>query len=456
MNPRSFFDITTCVCLFAFGISLAGDTSEFKFTPVGYGALEVGQIESGYWKDPQDAIVHIGHVWQQRAYSYFGFDALYKNNLDINIWGGGLIDYSSPQIQANPQTMQTWQFFFLKTANAQYSLLNSEQNGFQFQLGFFPYKYNPDVRNLGEYLFRASAYPLVVYSDFDFPEANILGLRVHYQYQSPEKLLAFQNDLLLHSELYSVPIQDWSLSDVFSAKLFDALTIGGGVSFCNLLSVYGGQYGPSWFDQYFNPDTSKSIVKQYYLLGNAAGDTELFNWKYTKLMGRLSFDPKKFLHSNLFGVNDLILYGEADIMGLKDYPKYFTDMNDRIFYSVGINFPGFKIFDVVNLELEYCHDTSDLSNILLYNQSVPDIEPFGPSDANRGSILPYQVLRDQVRWSAYVKKTILDGKIGFIAQCARDHKKVNFNYFQIQNMSLMETLPRGSDWWWAFKTEFNF
>lgn len=331
-----------------------------------------------------------------------------------------------------------------------YSFLNTEQYGLQLQLGYFPFKYNPDVRNLGEYLFRTNAYPLIVYSDFDYPQADILGLRVHFNYESPEKLFSFQNDLLLHSELYSFPIQDWSLSDVFSVKLFDALTVGGGVSFANLFSVYQGQYGTTWEDQYFYPDTANSNIKRYYLLGNATGDTELFDWQATKLMVRLNLDLKKFIHSDLFGKNDLMLYGESDIIGLKNYPLYYTDLNDRIFYSLGFNIPGFKIFDVVNFELEYCRDTSAYSDEGLYG---PTPSP-APQEYNENGGPP--IKRDQVRWSAYIKKSILDGRVSFIGQCARDHKKIDFYYYLKSDMSLCETLPTGQDWWWAFKTEFNF
>ncbi len=397
-------------------------------------------------------------MWQQRAFGKLGYDVVYKNNLDINISGEGLVAFSSPQASGTDiQTLQTRTFFYVKTAYAAYSFLNSEQSALHVQAGYFQYKYNPDVRNLGEYLFRSNAYPLLVYADFDYPMANILGALAHFQYESSNKLLLFQDDLMLNSELYTVPVQDWSLSDIFSAKLFDAITIGGGVSFCNLFSVYQGHYGFNWEDQYFNPDTSSSnpnaAFASRFLLGNDAGDTELFDWKSTKLMARVSFDLKKLLPSDLFGQNDLMLYGESDIIGLKNYPKYFTDLNDRIFYSAGFNFPGFKIFDVVNFEMEYCRDTSAFSDENLLNTTPPTISPYGLNTVNT---LGYNVSRNQVRWSAYIKKSVLDGRVNFIAQCARDHHKLNFYYWDPLKMSFIETLPSGNNWWWVFKTEFNF
>lgn len=437
-----------CVFFVGFGYSRAGDTSDITYKPQGYGAFEVGQIGSGYFRELGQTILPISHIWQQRAYGNFGFDVLIKEHLEFNIRGEGWLVYSTPQVGSEPQTLQTRNFFFLKTANAAYSFLNSEQYGLQLQIGYFPFKYNPDVRNLGEYLFRANAYPLLVYSDFDYPQADLLGAHVKFAYQMPD-LLRLQNDLLVHSEIYSIPVQDWSLSDVFSASLFDAVTIGGGISFCNLFSVYQGTYPSQWYDQNLNPDPKNPSL---IMLKNAAGtDSAVFDWKSTNVMARCSFDPKKFIHTDLLGKNDLILYGEADFMGLKNYPLYFTDLRDRTFYSVGFNVPGFKIFDVINGEIEYCRDTNSFSNEFLF-QTTPDISP--RPLVNGASLI--KIKRNQLRLSVYIKKTILDGHVGFIAQCARDHKKLNFYYFKRDYMSFIETLPSTQDWWWVFKTEFNF
>ena len=430
--------------------------SNIVYKPFGEAAVNVGQINSGYYKFPGQSIAPISHVWQQWAYSILGYDVQYKKNLDINISGMGLVAFSTPQIGGEPQTMQTRDFFYIKTADASYTFLNNEMAALQLQAGYFPFKYNPDVRNLGEYLFRANAYPLLVYSEFDNPEANILGVRADFKFQTPEKTLLLQNDLLFHSELYTVPVQDWSLSDVLSARLFDAVTIGGGFSLCNWFSVYQGKYGSHWADQFYYPDTSGpngAAIERNLLLGNASGDTALFDWKSTKVMARLSFDPKRFIPCNLFGENDLILYGEADFLGLKNYPRYFTDLKDRTLYSAGFNIPGLKLFDVVNFEMEYCRDTSAYSDENLFKSSTPGIQPEG---LNENSSLLYTVKRNPLRWSVYVKKSILDGRVSFIGQCARDHQKIDFYYYDVNYMSLMETLPASDNWWWVFKTEFNF
>lgn len=34
-------------------------------------------------------------------------------------------------------------------------------------MGYFPYKFNPDATNLGEFLFRTGTYPLYLISNFN-------------------------------------------------------------------------------------------------------------------------------------------------------------------------------------------------------------------------------------------------------------------------------------------------
>ncbi|HAJ79422.1 MAG TPA: hypothetical protein DCO75_06585 [Fibrobacteres bacterium] len=419
---------------------------DLVYRPIGYGGLEVGQIASGYWSCYKNSSIpfHIAHVWQEKAYCNFGYDVLYKKRLNINLLCGGSLGFSTPQVSQATETQQPRYLFSLKNASISYPFIDNDKLSLSTQLGYFPFKYNPEVRNLGEYLFRTNAYPLLVHSEFDNPQADILGLKINFKY-SPADFISINNDLLFHSELYFVPVQNWSLSDVFSTTVFNALTIGGGISFCNLISAYQGTYNSlTWYDyQYY---------QKYYMV-DENGDSTLFDWKSTKVVARASFDLKKFIHTDIFGKNDLVLYSEAAVIGLKNYPKYFTDMRDRTFYSIGFNFPGLKFFDVINGEIEYCRDTSSFSSAGLYSISQ------GTSNytfLKEGDLTSAHIKRDPFRWSVYVKKSVLDGHVSFVGQCARDHKKINFYYYDYNYMSYIETLPTSKDWWWSFKTEFNF
>lgn len=448
--------LVKCVAVLTFFSvnSIASDSTDMKITPVGYGALEIGQIGQGYFyvaSGSGSVPEPISHVWQQRAYGYMGYDADYKNCLRLEFTGGGLMAFSTPQTGNQPQTMQTRQFFYINSAFASYKFGNIDNLLLNIQAGYFPYKYNPDAKNLGEYLFRTNSYPLVVYSDFDYAQANLMGVRLNLKL--PNKLI--ENDLMINSELVGIPVQNWSISDIIRSNIGDFLTLGLGIDFSNFLNVYQGQYPTSqWTERYYNMESLPDDVKSKFYLINGS-DTVLYDWKSIKTEAQISFDPKKFIPLNIFGKNDLKLYGELDIIGLKDYPKYYNNIQDRIITMFGFNFPGFKVIDLVNIELEYCQNNSGFSDGNFFGSNNFGAQSISPMDSSYGQGV-YKVNRDPLRLSFYLKKSILDGHVNFIGQVARDHKKINFYYFDRTYMSFIESLPTKDDWWWVLKTEFNF
>ncbi len=453
-SNRKFFNycnyIVLFICFIALSVTSQTDTTDIHYKPIGYGSFEVGQIANGFYKSAGKDPEPISHIWQQRTFTTLGYDVMIKNKLNINISGGGLIAYSTPQIGDAPQTMQTRNFYFLKSAYAAYPIGFGENISLKIKAGYFPYKYNTDARNLGEYLFRSNAYPLLIYSDFDYPQADLLGVLLNFQYTSSYKAFHLCNDLVFNSELYTIPVQNWSLSDVASVDLFQAFTLGAGISMSNWFSVYQGTYGSLWVDKTFFPENLES--KRFFYLINGS-DTTLFDWRSIKIMTRASFDPKKFIPSEIcsflkFGKNDLKLFGEIDFIGLKNYPQFYTNLKDRTIFSAGINFPGFNYIDLIAGEFEYCPDTTAFSDEYLYGSSTPNIQIL--------PLLPNTIKRSPYRWSVYAKKSILGGHVSFIGQVARDHKKLNFYYFDKGWMSFIETLPTKDDWWWTFKTEFQF
>jgi len=446
------------IAFFLFTTGRSADTSDVVITHTAYGAIEAGQINHGYYyRSTLTNAQPIAHVWQQRAIGNVGINALIKNRLTINFTGEGLMAFSSPQIGTWPQTLQTRQFFYIKSAYASYQFGNIESPFLTLQAGYFPYKYNPDARNLGEYLFRSNAYPLVIYSEFDYPKTNLFGFRANVHL--PDLLLkddVLENDLLLHSELLGVPVQDWSISDIFSYSLTGMATVSAGVSFSRFFSVYQGVYPSTTTDPYFYPNNLPDVEKNnFYIFDTTGTDSALFDWKSVKLMGRASFDLKKLIPFDKFGKEDLKFYVEADIIGLKNYPLFFTETKDRMLTTFGINLPGFKYIDVVNLEFEYCSNKSAFSDGRFYG--TPDLGLYNVLPLDSFTTLgSYDVKRSPWRWSLYLKKSVLNDHVSFIAQVARDHKKINFYYFELAYMSFIETLQTSKDWWWSLKTEFKF
>ncbi len=70
---------------------------------------------------------------------------------------------------------------YLVRADFTYAWWNTEDSKLKLTGGYFPYTYNPEVKNLGLYLLRGPVYPGVLISGFETkhiaPVANMLGLR---------------------------------------------------------------------------------------------------------------------------------------------------------------------------------------------------------------------------------------------------------------------------------------
>ena len=101
--------------------------------------------------------------------------------------------------------------------------------------------------------------------------------------------------------------------------------------------------------------TSKNDPTNAYVDPSLPDSTGYYTLAGTKLMARASFDFKPLFKSfadQFLGPNDLRIYSEAAILGLKNYPVYYDDLSKRIPIMVGFNVPTFKVFDVLALEVE--------------------------------------------------------------------------------------------------------
>jgi len=151
MKLRELTMRSVLLSMLLFSMGVAGDGHEdVVITPFGDASVQVGQVVNGYYQSQGSPILAIYNIWQQQAYAHIGFDALIDKRLDINISVGGSMVYSDPQVIADPATLKTSQQFLINSAYAMYPFIR-KSNLFSLTLqgGYFPYKYNPDVRNLG-------------------------------------------------------------------------------------------------------------------------------------------------------------------------------------------------------------------------------------------------------------------------------------------------------------------
>jgi hypothetical protein len=209
--------------------------------------------------------------------------------------------------------------------------------------------------------------------------------------------------------------------------------------------------------------TSPHNTKNQYIEN---GDTLYYTFAGTKLMGRISFDPKPLVGLDIFGKEDLKLYAEAAILGVKDYPAPLDTTNghsygydkleEKIPVMFGFNVPVFRVLDVLAMGFEwygmkYPNQVPDKQKTDGIPVALPPIPPQYPLLGSNYSSLDYA--NDDWKWSVYAKKTLF-GNFSITGQVARDHTRIQAYYLFDQDRE--DALTRSGQWMWTLKCQFQF
>src|SRR5690606_35009810 len=81
--------------------------------------------------------------------------------------------------------------------------------------------------------------------------------------------------------------------------------------------------------------------------------TNFYTFQGLKLMARASADPKVFVPMPFLGPEDLKVFGEVALLGVKNYPFYYEKRTERMPVMFGMNLPAFGFLDIVSLQFEY-------------------------------------------------------------------------------------------------------
>lgn len=351
-------------------------------------------------------------------------------------------------------------------------------------VGVFPYIYNPDVKNLGLYLLRGMVYPGILsggFGDFsaDSSKGNIFGARLHHAYGP------FSGDLILNCELDIPPTFDWSLAYVGHVDLHP-LRFGAGINFYRLLP-----YDPKLETPGKHPEVLNGAPIANYIEVNrsnpAAPDTTFFTFQGIKLDATASLDLQELLGiSGPFAKDDWKLYGEAAVIGVRNYGTIYGKLSQRIPVMLGFNFPTWGLLNHLALEVEYygAKYRNDLALVGNNNlvadwtiQNHPTPSPKPPSDSlygfvNRsyyinpagdtvrvaGTALDKENLtQDDLKWSLYAEK-IVAGHIQFIAQIANDHYRPRpvATSIEASTGGTAEVFASPKDWYYMLRVGFFF
>jgi hypothetical protein len=375
--------------------------------------------------------------------------------------------------------------FYMMSARMKLRLSpDPEDSLLNLEIGLFPFKYNQDVRNLGEYLFRSGAYPGYIYSEgFDLAGTQLSGIHLCNNLFNG----AVKNNLFFTSELYLYPAKDFSLTFLTDITPVPnrVINFGLGLQLFRFLSVDDAYTTPTKYEQLYGSIETKRAPNWYI---TDSGDTAYYSFAGTKIMARLALDPKPLFGSpDIFGPEDLKLYSEAIILGVKNYPDnpdssnlYYSHPINEFGYDkliekmpimVGFNIPAFKLLDVFSLEVEYygkkyvnrvpiyANSSNMLRLPLPYDPAIYSGYPYGdsltlrPEASGEYSKETYKSGAALWKWSVYAKRTLFE-KFFITMQFARDHTLIKTGL--AQNVDFEEIFIKDKQWYWMLKFGYSF
>lgn len=471
--------------LFAVEISVEKDGKKYELGIGGYGGFVGGQIING-----TGIKAELDHRWLQNPYFAILLETTINDRLQIILNGEFLELFSYLADEAlvgkEHEMGQFWNMygFYLRQTRFKYHFGNPDVFSVTVNAGKWHYKYNPEVRDLGEYLFRGSSYPTHYETKFDDPSYPLLGAMVTTEFNN--KIINPKLDLILTNETAKYPMQDWSLAAVASINIGNfwenghILSIGGGFCFDRLMPADENfttpEYGKPGLENVYYADTTYTFIEVDPVTWDSIFDTSItdvrrYSFQSQKASFRFTLDPKVIFPLDFgpqdhffrfLSEDDFKFYFELGILGLEDYPNdyvdtkngshpedtakynshFYDDIKERMPYVFGITlpcFPFFHIFDVFAFEYEF----------------FPHTYMLGYEDSFRKG-WPKATEKDvdyvQSYWSLYGKKTV--GDFTFVTLFARNHYRPHVNSFNF--MERNDVLVEWNDWCWLAKLEYRF
>ncbi|MCU0608312.1 MAG: hypothetical protein MUF22_00905 [Chitinispirillaceae bacterium] len=344
------------------------------------------------------------------------------------------------------------------TLQINYADVLHKNDRFLAEIGYFPFKYSPQSTNLGEYLFRSGTYPGYLVSGFEHSiDKPKLG-GVHLQYQC-DALGTLKQDLVLNTELDVFPYHDINMTYLATHEIGPVFNLSAGVQLARLISVDPRKTTLGLDTIYHNRYDPKIGY-----IDTASNDTILYTFKGTKIVGRAMLDFKELVAGfggalPFMGKNDLQLYTEAAILGVKNYPGWYNNIKERVPVMVGFNLPAFKLLDVLSVEVERYQSPYWNSQEYIWkgDSPIPYISSGTYPNYDRDWNSSMAKTDDDIKWSVYASKKL--GKIMRIsAQAASDHTPRNWYtpWPAPQSAKYTDMVPRTKDWYYMMRVSFYF
>lgn len=478
--------------------------------PLHFGALqEFGMVNNGLLGSTP--IQEMDGEWIDHFGTFLVQEALINDRLQLLGGLGGIFQFPKPEKPQEEFGGSQYKLFYIgpSIAKAMYHF-GGKEGAYSLGGGMFPFRYNPDANNLGEYLLRSTPYPTSLFTGGNGGLTVIGDQTTMLQgFHGRAKLGNLSFDALLTTETGLPPLYDWSLAFLADYKIADGLlNLGAGVDFKRIIQVksektqvkaLGNSYfkrGNTWYSgraqNYNNPavflsgkadsafarKTAVDSVRGNVLLARSQAlkaiadslDISKKLWvdsatglvpgaKYytpagIMVMARAALDLKKFIHSDAFSPEDLRLYGEIAVLGLESYPVYYKKITERMPIMVGFNLPTFRALDLLSVQMEY-FNSPNLNNTYTLGQNNYSI-PFLPEDKHFSQKEWNDLVdKDNISWSILARKRILGG-LTLNGQVARDHlRTIGTAWFYGSRFEPNEILHKTSSWYWMFQLGWN-
>lgn len=459
---RSQFGLYSALFATALGVSQAQEPAsdvEIKRVSI-VGQFDNGQIISGKMNPYYDYALVRGYEFNgdffQRTGVWITQEAIVRERLRLVMGVGGIFWYALP-MSTNINSRITQFGPGISQAQAIYTFGDLQDPAATLQMGYFPYKYNSDSKNLGEYLLRSGTYPGYLttggWNMINSAAAMVQGFRANFS--AWDGLL--ESDLLLAMENSLPPMFSISPAYVATVRPTKGVRVGAGIACNHCLSVKPSRESPKVANNMVITSATYDPVNQAYTF--TRDSSSYYTYQGIKVSANASFDPKAYVDLPMLGSEDLKVYGEIAVLGWKNYDYLYEKRTERMPIMGGINLPTFKLLDVLSLEVEYYNSPWINSYFSQYRGSGMPIPIFpGAEDGSASSEEVAQYAsdsrRDNWKWTVFAKKEIVKG-IEIYGQAASDHiRTINAEAGPMPAMSPI-TNRNGKDWYYIMRLQFG-
>jgi hypothetical protein len=364
-------------------------------------------------------------------------------------YGAGIqADYSEKVMQVKPM---------VPVARVRWQFGDPTATAGSLQMGTFNYKYNPDAKNLGEYLYRSGTYPGILFTGEGWLLMNRAGNYSHGALFSLSQWGGkLKQNLSLFMETVYYPIGDFSpgYDLAYTSKWFD---FGAGAVFNHYLPLRPSQLKPKTVGNTYAEIRGKTatgadtVVKgrlDQISAPETPTDTTLSYWTFKgiKLMARAALNLGSLLPDEIRGPEDMRLFAEVALLGVENQPLYYEKKSERIPVMFGITLPTAKMLDILTVQGEYYRSPySDANKLIQASQAIPQTG-LTPS----GQIVSAH--DDDFKWTVYGKKSV-NSLVNVYFQAASDHFRLTDGKYNTSNIPLTSSWKH--DWYYVLRLEFN-